>query len=120
MVLSCSVLGLWLPVVAEIGRFSALTMPLVTVFCRPSGDPTATTPSPTRRLADEPSVTGVRPETPRALTTAVSLAGSGPTMRNGAVRPSLNVTRAFASPPAGAPPAAGRTPVPLVRLRAAG
>src|SRR5258707_4885611 len=73
MVLSCSGFGLWLPVVAEIGRFSALTMPLVTVFCRPSGDPTATTPSPTRRLADEPSVTGVRPETPRALTTAVAI-----------------------------------------------
>ena len=45
------------------GRSSALTMPLVTVASRPNGEPIATTPSPTPRLADLPIVAGVRSET---------------------------------------------------------
>ena len=62
------------------GRFSALTMPEVTVPDRPSGDPTATTVWPTTSEPDEPRVAGVRPETPLALTTARSVDGSRPTM----------------------------------------
>ena len=40
------------------GRSRALTMPLVTVASRPNGEPIATTPSPTPRLADLPMVAG--------------------------------------------------------------
>ncbi len=36
------------------GRFSALTMPLVTVDSRPNGEPIATTPWPTSRSPDLP------------------------------------------------------------------
>ena len=61
------------------GRLSALTMPLVTVDSRPNGEPIATTPSPTLRSLDLPMVAGVRPETPSALMTAVSVSGSVPT-----------------------------------------
>ena len=37
------------------GRASHLTMPAVTLFCRCSGLPSATTHSPTRRLAERPA-----------------------------------------------------------------
>ena len=60
------------------GRLSALTMPLVTVDSRPNGEPIATTASPTLRSPDEPIVAGVRPETPSAWITAVSVSGSVP------------------------------------------
>ena len=74
------------------GRFSAETMPEVTVADRPSGDPTATTSWPTCRSADVPNVAGVRPETPSALITARSSTGSAPTTVAVAVVPSLNWT----------------------------
>ena len=41
------------------GRCSALTMPAVTVELSPSGEPIATTPSPTTSLREEPSAAGV-------------------------------------------------------------
>ena len=48
----------------DTGRFSELTIPVVTVPSRPSGEPTATTFWPTRRSADRPTAIGVRPDTP--------------------------------------------------------
>ena len=42
------------------GRSSALTMPLVTVPCRPSGEPIATTVSPARGRRESPSVAGLQ------------------------------------------------------------
>ena len=88
---------LWSPVVT--GRSRALMMPVVTVPCSPSGEPMATTFWPTFRSFDDPSAIGVRPETPWALTTAMSSAGSVPTTVNGTVRPSEKDTVACASPP---------------------
>ena len=75
------------------GRSRALTMPLVTVPCRPSGEPIATTSSPGSRSAERPSVAGVRPSTPCARMTARSVTGSRPTISAAADEPSLNVTR---------------------------
>src|ERR1700748_3626293 len=93
----------WLPVspVVDTGRLSALTMPVVTVPSRPSGDPTAITGWPTRRLDDDPRLIGVKPETPCTRTTAMSVVGSVPTTVNSAVRPSENVTVVFGLAPAG-------------------
>ena len=90
----------WLPVspVVDTGRLSALTMPVVTVPARPSGEPTAITGWPTRRLADDPRLIGVSPDTPCTRTTAMSVVGSAPTTVNGAVRPSENVTVVFGLP----------------------
>ena len=45
----------------DTGRCSALTMPAVTVELRPSGEPIATTPSPTTRRREDPSAAGDRP-----------------------------------------------------------
>ena len=70
------------------GRSSALTMPLVTVASRPKGEPIATTPSPTPRLADLPIVAGVRSDTSAALITAVSVSGSVPRTSASALVPS--------------------------------
>ena len=39
-------------------------MPVVTVPSSPSGEPMATTSWPTRRLAEEPTVIGVKPDAP--------------------------------------------------------
>src|ERR1700739_2378344 len=60
----------WLPVspTDDTGRLSALMMPLVTVLSKPRGDPTATTLWPTCRLADDPMLIGVRPDTSFART----------------------------------------------------
>src|SRR5271155_500268 len=90
----------WLPVspVVDTGRLSALTMPVVTVPSRPSGDPTAITGWPTRRFADEPRLIGFNPEAPCTRTTAMSVVGSAPTTVNSAVRPSENVTVVFGFP----------------------
>ena len=74
------------------GRSSALTMPLVTVASRPKGEPMATTPSPTPRLADLPMVAGVRPETSCAWITAVSVSGSVPRISASALVPSEKST----------------------------
>ena len=49
------------PPPAVTGRSSALTMPLVTVPSRPSGDPMATAWSPTLTLSESPIVIGVSP-----------------------------------------------------------
>ena len=46
------------PLPADTGRFLALTMPVVTVPLRPSGEPMATTVWPTCRSSEEPSLTG--------------------------------------------------------------
>ena len=46
------------PFGAWIARCSALTIPLVTVSSRPKGLPIATTPSPTCRSAESPTVSG--------------------------------------------------------------
>ena len=59
-----------LPVVT--GRFSALTMPDVTVELSPSGAPIATTGSPTRRFRDLPSDAGLRSSAPATWRTARS------------------------------------------------
>src|SRR3954464_1943928 len=67
-------------------------MPLVTVESRPNGDPIATTDWPTCRLPDLPMVAGVRPDTPWALITAVSVSGSLPSTVALAEEPSLNDT----------------------------
>src|SRR5947209_5181448 len=93
----------WLPVspVVETGRLSALTIPVVTVPDRPSGDPTAITGWPTCRLADDPRLIGDRPETPWTRTTAMSVVGSAPTTVNSAVRPSEKVAVVFGLAPAG-------------------
>ena len=45
---------------AVTGRFLALTMPLVTVPDRPSGEPIAITGSPTTTLSELPSGSAVR------------------------------------------------------------
>ena len=45
-------------VMPDTGRFSALTIPVVTVPSSPSGEPTATTLWPTCRPLDEPIVIG--------------------------------------------------------------
>ena len=77
----------------ETGRFSALTMPEVTVASRPNGEPIATTFSPTAdlvRLAD--ASPGCRPETPSALITARSVSGSVPTTCAFLADPSLKFT----------------------------
>ncbi|SHT57005.1 Uncharacterised protein [Mycobacteroides abscessus subsp. abscessus] len=91
------------------GRLSALMMPVVTVPCRPSGEPTATTFCPTFRSFDEPMLMGVRSFTPCARTTAMSSSGSAPTTVNGTVRPSDRVTVALTPSPVRAE---GRTPRP--------
>lgn len=94
----------------ETGRFSALTMPLVTVLSRPNGEPIATTSWPTLRSLELPSVAAVRPDWPSALITARSVTGSRPTMSALAVLPSLNDT--VTEPPS----AAASTTWLLVRM----
>jgi hypothetical protein len=93
------VLAFSVPVASPVrtGRFSALTMPLVTVPCRPSGEPIATTCSPGARSAELPRVALVRPLTPLAWITARSVTGSRPTMLAVAVLPSLSVTEMLAA-----------------------
>src|ERR1700761_3896612 len=107
----------WLPdsPVVDTGRFSALTMPVVTVPDRPSGDPIATTGWPTFRSDEEPSEIGGSPLTPCTRITAISLVGSAPTTVKGAVRPSEKVTVVFGAGPPGppappGPPGAGGMP----------
>src|SRR6202000_2491621 len=93
----------WLPdsPVVDTGRLSELTMPVVTVPSRPSGEPTAITGWPPRGWADDPRLIGVSPEMPGTRTTAMSVVGSVPTTVNSAVRPSENVTVVFGLAPAG-------------------
>ncbi len=53
-------------------RFSALMKPVVTVFDRPRGAPTASTVSPTFRFDESANSIGVRPSAPTSLMTARS------------------------------------------------
>src|SRR5262245_37368010 len=57
------------------GRFSALTMPAVTVELRPSGEPNATTWSPTRSTRAEPRLAGGSVGAPFTYSTARSYVG---------------------------------------------
>ncbi len=62
-----------------IERFSALTMPVVTVFDSPSGAPIAIVWSPTLRAEESANSTGVRSSASVSLITARSYVGSVPT-----------------------------------------
>ena len=61
------------------GRLRALTMPEVTVELSPSGDPKATTWSPTRRTCAEPRLAGGSDGAPFTYSTARSYVGLRPT-----------------------------------------
>jgi hypothetical protein len=73
-------------------RSSALTIPSVTVFDRPSGAPIATTRSPTSSASTSPKSIGVRPLASTSLMTARSTIGSVPTTSALKMRPSAVVT----------------------------
>lgn len=78
---------------ADTGRSTADTMPVVAVFARPSGLPTARTDSPTVTSSESPSVAGWRSSgASTSCTTARSVAGSSPTIFASNRRPSLSVT----------------------------
>ncbi|CCB75266.1 protein of unknown function [Streptantibioticus cattleyicolor NRRL 8057 = DSM 46488] len=79
-------------------RLSAETTPLVTVPESPSGEPMATTGSPTARPAELPSWAAFSPLTPLALITARSLDGSVATTFAVAVRPSLSAILTLSAP----------------------
>src|SRR3954465_9483331 len=66
-------------------------MPKGTVFSRPSGEPRASTGSPTAIASELPSATGGRPDR-ATLITATSDSGARPTRLALAVVPSLNDT----------------------------
>jgi hypothetical protein len=74
------------------GRSRALTIPLVTVPARPRGEPMATTGSPTTTSSELPRLAVTRPGF-STLRTAMSLAGSRPTMRAADPLPSKNTAR---------------------------
>ncbi len=54
------------------GRSRALTMPEVTVLLSPSGEPIATTVSPTCMARDDPRAAGASPRPPVIASTAMS------------------------------------------------
>src|SRR5450756_2624329 len=93
-------------------RCSADTIPALTEPSRPSGEPMASTVSPTCTVEVEPRVAGVRPLTSLARMIARSVAGSRPTMLASAVLPLANLT---VIPPAPAEAAASTTWL-LVRM----
>ena len=78
-------------------RCLALTMPAVTVFSRPKGDPMATTHSPTFRRSLSPMRTKGNPVA-SSLTTAMSVRRSVPTMRALNSRLSVKVTSTSSAP----------------------
>ena len=80
-------------------RLSALTIPAVTVPASPSGDPTASTGSPTRVEFALASGSGGSPAAAGTLSTARSLAGSRPTTSAGKRRPSEVSTVTAPAPP---------------------
>ena len=84
------------------GRSSALTIPLVTVPARPSGEPMATTGSPTTTEREVPREAVTRPGF-STLRTAMSLAGSRPTIRAAEPLPSENTARISAPSTPSAP-----------------
>ena len=77
-------------------------MPLVTVPASPSGEPIATTGSPTTTSFELPRVAVTRPGF-STLRTAMSLDGSRPTMRAGEPLPSENTARISAPSTPAAP-----------------
>ena len=85
-------------------------MPVVTVPCKPSGEPMAMTGSPTATLFDWPRVATVNGEWV-TLMTARSVVGSRPTSLADSIVSSLKTTRM--EPPA---PAATETTWLLVRM----
>jgi hypothetical protein len=87
---------------------SALTMPVVTVFCSPPGEPIATTSWPTTSLLESPSVAAVRPLAFWAWTTAMSALVSAPTTLAWYFLPSDVVITTFWAP---------STTCALVRIR---
>src|SRR5215218_9145249 len=72
-------------------RSMALTMPDVTVLTRASGEPNASTGSPTAISSELPNFTAGSPDF-CTLMTAMSDSGSRPTSFAAAVEPSLNDT----------------------------
>ena len=84
------------------GRSRALTMPLVTVPASPSGEPMATTGSPTTTSSESPSDAATSPGF-STLRTAMSLAGSRPTMRAAEPLPSKKTARISAPSTPSAP-----------------
>ena len=92
-------------------RLSALTMPVVTVPDRPSGEPMAMTRSPTTSPRDSPSVAAGSCESDCTCRTARSVTGSRPTIFAAiSCSPASRVT--VISPP----PAADSTTWLLVRM----
>jgi hypothetical protein len=81
-----------LPSPMRTSRFSALTMPPVTVPCRPSGEPSASTGSPTRTSENRPNVSGAGLCPAGIASTARSRAGSEPATRAGMRRRSASAT----------------------------
>ena len=79
-------------------RSTALTMPEVTVPDSPSGDPTASTCSPTRTPAELPSVSARNAAPSSTRNTARSFSGSAPTTSAANRRPSGPVTNTVAEP----------------------
>src|SRR5438105_13588492 len=80
-------------------RWSALTIPLVTVSARPNGLPIATTPSPTATLLESPSVRGKSiDDGASTFTTATSVDASLPTTRALYLAPFQHVTETEVAP----------------------
>ena len=82
---------------SPVSRCLALTMPAVTVFSRPNGEPMAMTHSPTRSRLTSPIFTGERPLA-SILTTATSVRLSAPTTRALNSRLSGRVTMSSSAP----------------------
>ncbi len=78
-------------------RFSALTIPFVTVPARPSGAPIAIAVSPTLSLSESANSAGCRSLASVSLITARSEMGSVPTTVASKTRPSFVVTLIAAS-----------------------
>ena len=76
---------------SPVSRPLALTMPAVTVFSRPNGEPIAITHSPTRSLLTSPIFTAGRPVA-SILTTATSVRLSAPMILALNSRLSVSVT----------------------------
>src|SRR5262249_52502836 len=83
------------------GRCSELTMPRVTVPARPSGEPIASTESPTVSVSESPRVAATRPGR-STLSTARSVFGSRPTIFAGTDDWSAKITRMLPLLPAAA------------------
>ena len=78
-------------------RCLALTMPAVTVFSSPKGEPIAITHSPTRSRLTSPTLTAGSPDA-SIFTTATSVRLSAPTIRALNSRLSVKVTMTSSAP----------------------